>query len=189
MRKFACALMVVALSWGLAAPVGAAPAKLKPKLLALTQLPKGWIKAGASSTEVFGCSASAFPTGSTALVADGFTYGAQKSFPLLTEVLARFPDAATAYQTLTSGLAGCGHVSGTLRGKPFTGTVTKLAFARFGSQSAAFFGKFNLSGTSLVTDIVVVLKGNECMELEEGNFGSLNSSSFHGFVKAAAGKL
>ncbi|MFI5036727.1 MAG: hypothetical protein ACHQFZ_11060 [Acidimicrobiales bacterium] len=184
-------MVVVMLAWGVAAPAGAkiAPSKLRPKLLAVSQLPKGYLLEGTSSSAIFGCSASAFPTGSLKMVSESFNYGAPKGFPLLTEDLATFKNAAGAFATLTSGLGGCGQVSGTKNGKTFTGTVTKLTFASLGNQSAAFAGHFSFSGTPLALELVVVQKGNELMEFQEGNFGSISTGSFAAFAAAAVKKL
>jgi len=188
-KRVVSAVAVVVLAGALAVPAVASTGSLRPKLLSLSQLPQGWLAAGASSTAVFGCRASGFPTGSTRLVAVGFNYGSLKSFPLLTENLATFKSAASAFATLTAGLGGCGHVRGVRNGKSFTGTVTKLAFTSFGNQSAAFRGSFSFGGSPLAFALLVVRKGSELMEFEEGNLGTVNASSFRAFAADAANKM
>lgn len=189
MKRICSAAVIVAfiLSW--VTPVGAAPMNLHSKLLTVSQLSTGWLKESNSSSEVFGCSASAFPSGSSAKAAVSFNYKAPKGFPLITEVLATFKNASPAYDTLTAGLAGCTHVSGTLHGTSFTGTIAKMSFQSYGNQSAAFDVHVNLGGTVIVVDVVVERKSNVCLELEEANFTSVSSSEFHSLAADAAAKL
>ncbi len=189
MKRFISVVLVVAVAQALMGPAGAAPTKLKTELLSVSQVPKGFLVEAASSTEVFGCSASAFPTGSSAKATGGFNYKAPKAFPLIAEVLATFKNVTTAYGTLTGGIAGCAHVSGTQDGRSFTGTVSKLSLPSYGDQSAAYIGHVTFGGQLIVLDIVVVRRGKDLMELEEANFSSLSASGFATIAAAAANKI
>lgn len=191
MRKLLGAGLVVAMSWGLVAPAGAvtASARLHKKLLSVSQLPAGWLHEGASSLEIFGCPASAFPSGSTAFATVSFNYKAAKAFPLLTEGLGTFASSSSAFAAMAGGLGGCATVSGTAHGSTFTGTIAKSSFGSYGNQSAGFTGKILLGGTTLALAVVIVRKGDELMVLEEGNTNSVSASGFRAFASAAAGKL
>jgi hypothetical protein len=189
MKRICATAVVVVLAWGLAVPAGAATGVLRAKVLKVSELPKGWLAAGASTTALFGCPASSFPTHSSAKVAAGFTYLTPKSFPLLTEVLATFSSSTTAYNALEGGLAGCAHVSGTLNGKTLSGTVTKMAFTKYGNQSTAFVGRISVGGSPIVVYVLVVRKSKELMEIEEANFTSLSLSGFRSIAATAATKL
>src|SRR5579872_4005194 len=149
MKRICATAVVVILTWALAAPAEAAASPLHAKLLKVTQLPSGWLAEGASSTEVFGCAPSSFPAHSSAKVEAGFNFGAAKSFPLLTEVLATYKNASTAFSALTAGIKGCVHVSGTVYGHTFAGSVATMSFPRYATQSAAFTGHFTLGGSPL----------------------------------------
>jgi hypothetical protein len=190
-KRLLSAVLVVVASWAVVAPAGAvtATARLHAKLLNVSQLPSGWLKEATSSVEVFGCTASAFPSGPTATASVSFNYGGPKSFPLITEELGTFKSSSTAFAALTGGLNGCKSVSGTAHGGTFTGTITKMSFASLGNQSAAYAAKITLSGSVLAADIVIVRKGSELMDFQEGNFTSVSAGGFRTFATAAAARL
>lgn len=189
MKWFGRAVLAVAMVGVLAGPAGAAPKKLKSEVLSISQVPKGFLAEAASSTEIFNCTASSFPTGWSAKATAGFNYKSPKAFPLISEVLATFPDAVTTYDDLIGGVAGCVNLNGTQDGRTFSGSVAKIPLNSYGDQSIGFQGHFFLSGTAIVLDVVVVLKGSDVMELEEANYTGVKTGGFEALAAAAVSKF
>ncbi len=189
MKKSGILLGLIVYVLGLAVPAGSS-VNLKSDLLTLSQLPKGWVTASASSAELPGCKATALPAKPTTQANATFNYRALKGFPQLVEVLAAYTNIDKGFNSLTSGLNGCKNVTGNKNGKSFTTTVSKMAFSSYGDQSAAFHASIKASGLLVAIDILVVRKGKVLLELQEGNNNSsVSLSTFHGFATAAVRKL
>ena len=189
MKWFGRAVLVVAVLGVAAAPAGAAPRKLKTEVLTISQVPKGFLAEAASSTEIFGCGASAFPTGWSAKATAGFNFKSPKAFPLISEVLATFPNAVTTYNDLIGGVAGCVNLNGTQDGRTYSGSIAKIPMNSYGDQSIGFQGHFFLNGTAIVLDVVVVRKGSDVMELEEANYTGVKTGGFEAIAAAAVSKF
>jgi hypothetical protein len=186
MKKPGSLLILIMLISGLVITAGASTVTLKSELLSLPQLGKGWLVASASNPEVPGCTATVLPSKALAEASVGFNYGSLKGFPLVDEVVAEYKNVDNAFDTLTSGLSGCTHGTGSKNGKSFTSAVSKMSYATFGDESAAFHGTITAAGLSAVVDILVVRKGDVLVELQEGNdSGSVSASSFQSLAKAA----
>ena len=182
-------LTIVACVLAMPAAAQAATVHLKSDLLTLKQLPQGWLAASASTSSFPGCNASAFPTGSTALVGETFNFEALKAFPIITEDIASYKNVAAAFTTLTTGLGGCTQVTGTKNGSPITGSISRLSFSSVGDKSLAFVGTLHFESETLSVDILVVRKGDLLMELQYGNTSAIGTAPFKSVVTAALHKL
>src|SRR5271169_2771752 len=107
MKKRGVVLALVVLAGAMSLSAGASPNSLSKELLALSQLPKGWLVASPSPIELPGCKASAQPTKWIAQATAHFDYKTIEAFPEINEVLATYKKVTVAYDTLIAGLARC----------------------------------------------------------------------------------
>jgi hypothetical protein len=153
-------------------------------------MPIGWSVDNSSGGSGVGCLATILePKGIKQIARAGISLDDSGNIPSITEELATFSNAGTAYRKIVATLDGCKHVSGTSGGVKETGTVGAMSFPHYGNASAAFSVSLLVQGTTVGVDLLIARKGNVVMGILEGNVPSVDASQFQGFVVKALAKL
>lgn len=181
MRKLGAVLTLIVLVSVASLPAGAASRPLQKELLALSQLPKGWLVASPSAIELPGCKASAQPAKWTAQATAHFDYKVLEGFPEVNEVLATYKKVTVAFDTLTAGLDGCKHETAIKHDMKLAVTITPINLKGYGDQSAAYKLSLSAVGASgvLFSGLMLVIRdGTTLLDLQD--------SSTSGGVKTGA---
>jgi hypothetical protein len=178
---------VVALTVGLAVPAGATPVSLGPKMLRLSQMPRGWVAQPSSSGGGVGCLRNVFEPKSFHQTASAeVTFAAKSGLPQVDEKLAEFGSpVSTAFARIVAHLDACHKLSGTSGGRKLTGTVAAMSLPSYGAQSAGFKVTFKYDGLALGEYALIARQGNALVGLTEGTLGLPNLHQFETFAALA----
>jgi hypothetical protein len=164
--------------------------RLSAELLSVSQMPTGWSIDNSSGGSGFGCLATILePKGIKQTSHAGITFDVNGNTPVLSEKLATYSNARTAYKKIVATLSSCKHVSGTSGGTKATGTVGQMSFPHYGNASAAFSVSLVIQGTAYGEDALIVRKANVIMGIVEADLPPVDVSQFQGFVVRALAKV
>jgi len=160
--------------------------RLSVELLSVSQMPTGWSIDNSSGGNGVGCLTTILePKGIKQTSYASVSLDDNGNTPLVSEKLATYSNAKTAYKKIIAALSGCKHVSGTSGGIKATGTVGQMSFPHFGNASAAFSVSLVAQGTTISDDVLIVRKGNVIMGIAEADVPPVDVSQFQGFVVKA----
>jgi hypothetical protein len=164
--------------------------RLSAELRSVSQMPTGWSIDNSSGGSGIGCLATILePKGIKQTSHAGVALDDNGNTPLVSEKLATYSNAKTAYKKIVATLNGCKHVSGTSGGTKATGTVGQMSFPHYGNASAAFSVSLVTQGTTIDDDLLIVRKGSVIMGIQEADLPPVDVSQFQGFVVKALAKV
>jgi hypothetical protein len=196
-RTFRSAIVTcTALSFALAVTGVAASAsttRLSSDLITPSQFPKGWHIYSLSSGSVNdGCLSNVVGL-SNVLGVKGVKQTASarvfiedhQSVPVVSELLATYSNASSAYTSIVKSLAECKKVNAKIFGVTVKGSMKETVLPHAGNASQAFVANTSVMGTTFNEDLIIVRKGNVVVGLIEGGLPPVNTHQFEGIIAKA----
>ena len=159
-------------------------------LLAVTDLPAGWVViVHRTSTVLMYCDS--HPVTPTLNGSTKATVSFRQSGGLtgMSELLIYTQKPTAVFDAIQARLDGCSSFTDSYDGSTGHGTTRSMSLPPAGDQSAAWLATLTISGISGAFAFGLVIKGNYVMYLGFGGRGSLDIPTFEGFVKQAEAKL
>jgi hypothetical protein len=188
MRSKIAVAVVVALSMGTMTSVGASTTNLSNELLSVNQMPTGWSVDNSSSGggSGVGCLSKILePKGVKQTSNASVEFDDNGNTPLVSEKLATFSNAQTAFTKVVATLNSCKRVSGTSGGEKATGSIGQMSFPHYGDESAAYSLSLSAQGTTLGDDLLIVREGKVVMGIQEADLPPVDVSQFQTIVATA----
>ena len=175
----------------------ASTARLSSELITPSQFPKGWHIYSLSSGSVNdGCLSNVVGL-SNVLGVKGVKQTASarvfvedhQSVPVVSELLATYANATSAYASIVKSLAACKKVNAKIFGVVVKGSMKETNLPHFGNASQAFVASTSVMGTTFDEDLVIVRKGEVVVGLIEGGLPPVNAHQFEGIVAKALARV
>ena len=188
------ALLVVASAAGLLSGCGgqSSSARLRSRLLSVSDLPVGW-SAAATSSSTRPRLTSTPCLADLAKHARGWSYQTAafvegKSIPNLGEVVASGARVGQAWSRFDRALAGCRSATLVLYGTKVTATIHRVAFPPVGRSSSAYAWTFTLAGIRIGFDLMLFQTGHYAGYLSYADLGQPPTATVEAFARAAVAK-
>jgi len=167
------------------------PPNVSAELLALSDLPAGWIVD--TATPVVAAPACLQPLagqpGTTASAQARFA-GSAARIPVLHEDVAYFPDGgAAALSAFDALISSCSDIRITYAGRVLRGTITQMSFPKLGDQSEAFQLLLSYRGVIVGLDEITARKNNTVMSMSYEAIGTPDVTQVQQIASTAIGKL
>ena len=164
--------------------------KLSAELLTTKQMPVGWT-ASFTTSEGVGCVHDLLePKGVTQTrTAQAYFLGTVDELPRFDEKIATYSNTKRAYTKIIATINACHTLTGLFEGLQITGSVTPIAWTRYGNASAAYEMTVSDAHGTLHYDYLIVRKGSVIGAFLEGSYPEVIPSEFQSLVSAGVKKL
>ena len=163
---------------------------VRPYLLAITDVPTGWVASNPTSTG-HGMSCGGHPVVPTTINGTKATalFKRRRGVRGLTELLVYTRNPAAAFEEIQARLNGCSSFTDTSKVATGYGTIGSMSLPPAGDQSATWLATIRISGISGAYGFDLVRKGNYVMYLGLGGIGPLDTSTLEAFVDKAVARV